>query len=287
MNHQGRTILVTGATGRQGGAVARHLLAAGWTVRALSRDPSKPAARALADAGAEVVPGDLDDRASLDRALSGVYGVFSVQNAWEHGPAGEVRQGKALAEAARAAGVAHFVQSSVGGAERRTGIPHFDSKWAVEQHVRALDLPATVLRPVFFMENFLPLRPAVLEGAFSLALRPDRPLQMIAVEDIGAFAALAFARPERFLGQALELAGDELTMPQVAETFARVIGRPVRFVEQPLEALRRASPERALMFQWFNDAGYRVDLAALRALHPDLLTFERWLRATGWDRAAG
>ena len=153
-SNAGRVILVSGATGQQGGSVARNLLEWGFAVRALTRDAEKAAARELADLGAEVVGGDLEDRASIERVLDGVYGVFSVQQFWEVGVEGEVRQGILLADAAKEAGVEHFVYSSVGSAHRDTGIPHFDSKWDVEEHVRASGVPYTVLRPVFFMQNW-------------------------------------------------------------------------------------------------------------------------------------
>ncbi len=280
------TILVTGATGKQGEAVARHLLSGGWQVRALTRDPLKPGAQALAKLGAEVVTGDFDQRTSIDRALAGAYGVFSVQN-WEAGAAREIQQGKTFADAARAAGVKQFVYSSVGGAERNTGILHFDSKWEIEQHVRALGLPATILRPVFFMDNFNSpnFRPAILQGTLTLALRPARTMQMIAVDDIGGFAALAFEKPGEYIGRAFELAGDELTMPQVAEAFSRVLGRTVRFVEQPIEQVRSFSKEYAVMFEWFNREGYKADIASLRALYPGLHNFQAWLDKSGWTQA--
>lgn len=171
------TILVTGATGQQGGAVTRHLLAGGWRLRALIRDPEKPAARALAENRVELVQGDLNDRASLNRALKGVYGVFSMQNFWlpDVGAEGEVRQGKTIADAATAAGVQHFVYTSVGAAHRGMGQAHFASKWEIEQHIRALGLPATILRPVSFMENYNWSRPQILNGTFSSrGLRPIR-----------------------------------------------------------------------------------------------------------------
>jgi len=193
------TILVTGATGQQGGAVTRHLLAGGWRLRALIRDPEKPAARALAENRVELVQGDLTDRASLHRALKGVYGVFSVQNFWlpDVGAEGEVRQGKNIADAASAAGVQHIVYTSVGAAHRGMGQAHFASKWEIEQHFRALGLPATILRPVSFMENYNWSRPQILNGTFSSrGLRPDKGMQLIAVDDIGAFTALAFANPQ-------------------------------------------------------------------------------------------
>ena len=207
MNNSEKTIVVIGATGQQGGATARHLLAQGWRVRALTRDPQGAAAQALAAAGAEVVSGNMDDRASLDQAFAGAYGVFSVQNFWlpDVGAAGEVRQGKIVADAAKAAGVRHFVYTSVGGAERQTGLSHFDSKWQIEEYVRSLSLPATVLRPVFFMENLTSPMMGPRDGVLANALRPTTSLQMIAVEDIGYFAALAFARPQEFIGKAIEL----------------------------------------------------------------------------------
>ena len=230
MSNSDKLIVVTGATGQQGGATAKHLLKQGWRVRALTRDVQGAAAQALAFAGAEVVAGNMDDRASLDQAFAGAYGVFSVQNFWlpDVGAAGEVRQGKIVADAAKAAGVRHFVYTSVGGAERKTGLSHFDSKWQIEQYVRSLGLPATILRPVFFMENLTSPMMGPRDGVLANALKPTTSLQMIAVEDIGFFAALAFARPQEFIGKAIELAGDALTMPQVAETMTRVTGQPVQ-----------------------------------------------------------
>ena len=282
MSNSEKTIVVTGATGQQGGATARHLLAQGWHVRALTRDPQGAAAQALAAAGAEVVSGNMYDRASLDQAFAGAYGVFSVQNFWlpDVGAAGEVRQGKLVADAAKAAGVRHLVYTSVGGAERQTGLSHFDSKWQIEEYVRSLSLPATVLRPVFFMENLTSPMMGPRDGVLANALRPTTSLQMIAVEDIGFFAALAFARPQEFIGKAIELAGDSLTMPQVAETMTRVTGQPVQFVEVPLEQVAAFSQETADMLAWFNDHGYEADIAGLRKLHPGMLTFETLLRKT-------
>jgi len=277
MHHKDKIILVSGATGKQGGATARHLLAGGWRVRALTRNPAAPAAQALAARGAELVQGDMAARADMDRALDGAYGVFSVQNTWTHGVDGELVQGKTLADAAQAAGIQHFVYTSVGGAERNSGLPHFESKWQLEQYIRALGLNATVLRPVFFMENFRDFA-APGDGVLAIALKPDTALQMIAVDDVGAFAAMAFDRPAEFAGKAIELAGDSLTMPQVAAAMSRVTGQPVRFVEQPLDQVRSYSPEIAAMYTWFNDHGYKADIPALRALHPGLMTFETWLR---------
>ncbi|GHP00480.1 hypothetical protein KSF_105270 [Reticulibacter mediterranei] len=277
-------ILVVGATGNQGGTTARRLLTDGWSVRALTRDATSEKAQAPAEAGAEVVQGNLEDRVSLEAALQGVYGVFGVVNFGLAGVGseGEVRQGRALADAAAAAGVQHFVFSSVGGAERKTGIPHFESKWQIEHYIRLLEVPSTVLRPVAFMDNYLFLRPLILNGTLpSFGLRSARAMQLVALTNIAAFVALAFANPEYYLGKALELAGDELTTAQTAVVFSRVIGRPVQVQDNAGE--QRNEP--GAMLRWFNEQGYAANIPALRKLHPEPLTLEAWARKTGWENA--
>jgi uncharacterized protein YbjT (DUF2867 family) len=197
MTNRNGIVLVTGATGRQGGSVVRHTLAKGWKLRALTREPAGTAAKALIDRGVEVVRGDLEDPASLEKAARGAYGVYSVQDFWAVGVKREVQQGKNLADAAREAGIEHFVYSSAGGAERHTGIDHFESKWEVEKHIRKLGLPATMIRPVAFMENYYidQVEIALLKGKLMDPIRGDKPYQTIATDDIGGFVALAFERP--------------------------------------------------------------------------------------------
>ena len=283
----GNTILVSGATGQQGGAVARQLLDRGISVRALTRDAGKPAARELAERGAEIVEGDLEDHESLERALEGVYGVFSVQQFWGIGSEGELRQGKALADAAKAAGVSHFVYSSVGGAHRNTGIPHFESKWQVEEHVRSLGLPLTVLRPAFFMQNWEWMREPILGGTLPQPLDLEKPFQMIDSEDIGVFVSMAFEDPEGWIGREVDISGDELTMPEIATTFSSVIGREVNHFQVPWDQFReQMGEEGVIMYRWFNDVGYEADIAALRKEHPGLVSLEQYLRGHGWERAA-
>src|SRR6266487_5057182 len=204
-----KVIAVNGATGQQGGAVARKLLAEGWKVRALTRDVNKPAAQELASIGAELVAGDMEDRAQLDAAFKDTYGVFSVQNFWlpNVGFDGEIKQGKNVADAAKAAGVQHLVYSSVGSAHRGMGQKHFESKWIIEQYIQSLNIPYTILRPVLFMDNYNWSRAQILNGTFTgMGLRSDKEVQSIAVEDIGVFVALAFANPEKYLGKTIELA---------------------------------------------------------------------------------
>ena len=281
-----RLIVVAGATGKQGGAVARSLLDRGFRIRALTRNPQKPEAQALTDRGAEVVQGDMEDRSSMERALEGAYGVFSVQNFWETGYDSEVQQGKTVADAAKAAGVEHFVYSSVGSAHRQTGIPHFESKWEAENHAREIGLPYTILRPVFFMQNWEMMRGMVLGGTLAQPLDPDKPFQQVAVEDIGAYAAIAFENPDRWIGREVDLAGDEPTMPEIAETLGRVIGREVSYYQVPWNQFEeQMGKEFTVQYRWFNDVGYEADIAALRQEYPELTTFERYLRSHGWEGA--
>jgi len=264
MSEAGRIILVTGATGQQGGAVAHELLEAGYRVRAMTRKPESDKAKALAVAGAEIVQGDLDDAASLERALEGVWGVFSVQNTWEAGVEKEEEQGKRLAELAKKAGVQHFVYTSVGSAHRETGIPHFDNKWRVEQTIRSLGFPSwVILRPVFFMENFSSpwYKPGIDEGKLVMAVKPDTVLQLIAVADIGKYGAMAFEKHDELNGLEIDIAGDEMTLPQVAEMIAAVAGHPVEFVSPPIEEVRAWSEDFALMLEWFDAKGYEADIA--------------------------
>lgn len=274
------TILVLGGTGRQGGAVARELLRRGRSVRALVRDPGKEEAQALRAAGAVLVGGDLDDEASLLAAMADVHGVFSVQTF--RGPGGveaEERQGRAVADAAVQAGVRHFVYSSVGGADRDTRVPHFESKLRIERYLRTLDLPTTVLRPVMFHDVLLDIPPRPVEGelVLSMWLDPETSVQLIATSDIGAFAADAFESPDAWIGRVVEIAGDELTGPQMAAAFEAVSGVPTRFQQLPIEPLRAARADLANMFDWFERDGYRADLPELRRIRPDLVTLEAWL----------
>ena len=291
MENTNKTVLVTGATGRQGGAVIRRMLGNEWKLRALTRRPNAPAAQELTRQGIEVVPGDLEDPASLERASRRVYGVYSVQDFWSVGAKREVDQGKNLAEAAKKAGVEHFVYSSVGGAERNSGIDHWESKWEIEKHIRKFGLPATILRPAAFMENYYidQVEIGILKGKLMDPIGADKPYQTIASEDIGAFAALAFERPKEFIGLELEIAGSELTNPEAAQVFSRVLGKPVKFQRLPMPMVRLfLGKEFYQMFRWFNDAGYQANIAELRRRYPEirLHTLEEWLREEGWHKRA-
>jgi uncharacterized protein YbjT (DUF2867 family) len=265
------SIVVTGATGRQGGAVARKLIDDGWDVCAFVRDADKPASRALAGLGANLLTGDLNDADSVNQAVDGAYGVFSVQT-WANGVDVEERQGKIVADAAASARVEHFIYSSVGGSNRGTGVPHFESKWRVEQYIHEVALPYTIFRPAYFMENLLNQRESVCDGHLAPPMNPDVPLQFVAIDDIASFVAMAFRSPGSWLGHSPELAGDELTFLEVAGVLSARLGRDV----EVRAVVRPAEPERQVMARWFEDYGYDADISELRATLPSLHTFESW-----------
>jgi uncharacterized protein YbjT (DUF2867 family) len=284
-DHRGKLVLVTGATGNQGGATARHLLAAGWRVRALVRQDTAPAAVALAAAGAELVRGDLDDLASIEAAVRGAYGVYSVQSA----NGNEIAQGQAVAAAAKAEGVQHLVYSSVGGVEsqNRFYLEHgwgTIDKWQIEAHIRELGVPATILRPGGFMEDFTSPARFLQGGSLNVPWHDDLVMNLIAIDDIGAFAALAFAEPHVYLGTALELAGDRLTAPQIADELSIVADRYIGHTRVPLDILWERSPEAAKVFTWANETYFDTDPATLRTVYPGLEDFGTWLSRSGKAR---
>ncbi len=230
----------------------------------------------------------MDDPASLERAMADAYGVYSVQDYWTVGAEREIQQGKNVADAALAAGVQHLVFSSVGGAERSSRIDHFETKGAIERYIRARGLPATIFRPASFMENYyIPaVEKALLKGRLVDPVRADKPYQTIATDDIGKFVALAFDRPEEFIGLEFEIAGSELTNRQAAQVFARVLGHSVKYRRLPMPIVRVAlGKEFFQMFRWFNNSGYQADVEGLRERYPELRlrTLEDWLREDGWE----
>ncbi|MBE7211085.1 MAG: NmrA family NAD(P)-binding protein [Gluconacetobacter diazotrophicus] len=284
-----RTVLVLGATGQQGGGAARALVAAGWRVRALVRDPASSRAIALAAAGVALHRGNLSDPASVSAALLGADAVFSVQPSSGQGAAygvsdaDEIRWGTAVADAALAAGVSHLVYSSVNAAgPEPTGMGHFDSKSAIEAHLRALPLRHTILRPSAFMEILLLPGLGLDRGELTFALRPDQPMQFIAADDIGRIAATALSDPDRFAGRTIEIAGDAVTGDQLAAHLSRAAGRLIACRRFPDEVLA-GNPFLASLCALVDDgrlAG-RADLSVLRRDFPFLLTLDRWLAGPG------
>jgi len=276
-------VAVVGATGQQGGAATRALLEAGYAVRGLTRDPTSGAADELRRLGAEPVAADLDDPASVTQAFRGAAGVYAMTTFDSaDGTEGEKRQGRTIVDAAGEAGVRHLVLSSVGAAERGTGIPHFESKYAVETYLRDSGLPATVVRPVFFMENLLGT--AEEDGTLVVTLpMPDGvAVQLVAVADIGRVAA-AVMLEESWIGRAIEIGGDTRTGSQMAEAFTAATGRPATYRAQPLDALGDDTDLRA-MFAWFTEPdAYRADFETTRQLDPQVLELEQWVRASGFS----
>ncbi len=284
-----KTILVTGATGRQGGAVIRNLLKNNIPVRALSRTPQSLAAQLIREKGVDIVKGDMSDRTSLVEAMSGCDGVFSVQNYFEYGGEKEVQYGKNLADAAKQAGIQHFIYSSVCDADSNTGVPHFETKVVIESHIRKTGIPFTILRPVKFMENYyIPqVFRGILGGKLLDSIRPGKKHQMLAVEDIGKYATAAFQYPERSLSKTIDLAGDELTNEEVADTISGVLGMKVKFSRIPMPIVRLVmDKEMYLMFRWFNEKGFEADRDETARILPGIhaTSLKEFLLSENWQR---
>jgi uncharacterized protein YbjT (DUF2867 family) len=282
-----RIVLVSGATGQQGGAVARALLSRGHRVRVLTRKPDSDAARRLISAGADLVTGDLGDAASVLRAASSVDAMFLMGNSYESGTEEETRQGIIAAEAAKAAGVGHLIYSSVADANKKTGVPHFESKYLVEKHVAGLGIPHTISAPVAFMENIVAPWSigAVRQGTYAFAMPPKRVLQLVALADLGAFVAALVERREQVFGKRFDLAGDEISGEEQAKILSEVIGRPINYREIPIAEAGRQSEDLARMYEWFDRVGYDVDLAALRRDFSEVHwhSFAEWAREFDWS----
>jgi uncharacterized protein YbjT (DUF2867 family) len=286
MESQQDLVLVTGVTGKQGGAIARELVAKGVRVRGMTRHPDSTAARAIRELGVEIVAGDFDDETSVGTALAGAWGAYSVQNTWEVGVEREEEQGKRFAKLAREAGVQHLVYSSVASAHRQTGIPHFENKWRIEQTIRDLGFPThVVLRPVFFMENLTSpaFLSAIEQGKLAIGMAPTTPLQMIAVADIGKYGAWAFDKHRELNGRGLDIAGDQLTMLDTARLISAAAQHPVEFFRIPIEQVRAYSADTASMLEWFDRTGYNADIAAkARESGVRPTTFKDWAARAGW-----
>lgn len=284
------TILVTGATGAQGGSVARHLLERErFAVRALTRKPDSAAAAGLRERGAQVVRGDLADLGGLRSAMEGCYGVYGVTNFWEHFDA-EYQQGINLVDAVADSGVGHFVFSTLPSVERLTGgelsVPHFDLKARMEAYARSLTLPATFVHLAYYFDNFFvwfaPKRQA--DGSYRFGFpQGDAPLAGMAAEDVGGVVATIFERREEFLGRSLYVVGDDLPPAEYAGAMSRVSGRPVRYGHIPREVFAGfgfpGAEDLANMFEFYRTRvpDRQEDLVRSRELYPEMQSFEAWL----------
>ncbi len=288
-NPDPRPVLVTGATGKQGGATARRLLAKGRPVRALVRDTTTPAAAALAAAGAELARGDFDDPASLPPALDGAAAVFAIPPV-AFGPAGpdtdlEVARGRALIDATAAAGIEQVVLSTV--ATTSPASRGGEGKALIERYLRDHIALPTVLRPVRFMTNyvgtgFLGVDGLTADGVHRHLFPPHEPVQIIALADIAEFATLAFARPDRFAGRTLELAGDQPTPVEAAAAISAATGIPIRYEQLTDDEAAAINPTIAETRKRLAAGDHwHADIDALRVIHPGLRTLTDWLTETG------
>jgi len=284
---QSKLVLVTGATGNQGGACVEALLKKGHQVRALTRNPASRVANRLRERGVEIAVGDFTDRDSLVGAADGADAVYAMSTPYEQGAAQEIAQGITITDAAKSAGVAHFVYSSVASADRGTGIEHFDGKYSVERHIQTSGVPYTIVAPVFFMENLLQpwTLPSLRQGKLAMALPTTRSLQQIAVADIGAFVAAVIERGDTVFGRRFDIAGDELTGEEAAAVLSKVTGREVHYEGFPPDVLRAQGEDMARMFEWFDSIGYAADIKSLRRDFPEVRwrTFEQWARKQDWN----
>ncbi|MEV4455057.1 NmrA/HSCARG family protein [Microbispora sp. NPDC049633] len=283
------TVLVIGATGKQGGAVAELLLDHGHEVTAYVRSPEAPSARALSAAGVRLVPGDLADPEALAGAARGVDAIFGLSVPFGSGGKDEeVAQGRLLVDVAMRAG-AHLVYSSVRGADRLTAtdIDHADSKQLVEAYLREQEVRATVLGPVYFMENvlnvgFSRLRDGVLANPLSAA----KPLDQVTVRDIAGLAVHAIEHPDRFVGERIDVVSDRVTGEEAARILSDVLGREIPYHRLPLDQVRQwAGDEIADMFQRFEENTDFLDVDGLHAAYPDVAwhSYADWARTVDWD----
>ena len=273
-------ILVTGATGQQGGSVARLLLQKKHKVYALTRSKDTPssAIQDLVNRGANIVRGDLNDPDSLRHIVKDIESIFLMGTPFEDGTEGEIRRGKLVADIAKENKVEHLIYSSVVNADKNTGIPHFESKYKVEQHIKNLGIPYTIIGPTFFMENLLTprLRQGLQQGQLALPLSPSTILQQISVQNIAEFSAMVIESPERFLGKRIDIASDEVTGQQVTEIFSIVLGHEIKYTPIP-----PPNKDLARMFEWYEKVGTGIDITSLQREYPvvNWITFKDWAKS--------
>ena len=282
-----KRILVTGATGQQGGAVVEALLDKGHQIFALTRNPDSARAIKLTARGVDVVRGDLDHPAAIRDTLENIDSLFLVGSPFEAGVDAETKQGINVTNAAITAGVSHVVYTSVADADKKTAIPHFDSKFKVEQHLVASGVAYTIIAPAFFYDNMMApfVLPGLKEGAFAQALPANVKLQSISVKNIGEYAALALDNQARFNGKRINLAGDELTGTNYADVLSAASKRQINYVEAPIAEVRKFSEDMALMYEWFAAVGYSVDVGQLKLEYPEVEweTFSQWAGRQDWS----
>lgn len=284
---QARKVLVFGATGQQGGSLIQALISQGHHITGLSRNPASPKAQALSAQGVEMKQGNFMDEQAMSELMQGMDTVFFMTTPFEKGTEHETQQGIAVANAAKQAGVGHLIYSSVGGADLGTGIPHFDSKYAVEQHIQSLGIPYTIIAPVYFMENAVApwSHDALKEGVIRMAMPGDRVLQQVSVADIGKMAAVAVNRRESMFGKRIDLAGDSLTGEQTAAILSQASGKHLRYEGFSAEFLKQHDEDMGLMYEWFDQVGYSSNIESLKTEYPELQleNLQSWAAKQDWS----
>lgn len=279
-------VLVIGATGQQGGVVAKQLIQRGHKVRAFTRSPESVKAKLLQKLGMEITKGDFSDISTLERAMERVDAVFAMGSPFEKGVEIETKNGMAIVDAFTNLGIRHLVYSSVGSANKNTGIAHFESKFKVEQYIEKKEIPFTIVRPVYFMENLYSpwTLPGIKEGRLNSPLPPDRNLQMISIKDIASFVVYIMERRDEFLSKKIDIASDEISGNQSAKILSKVLKREIVYTQLSYDQVKNAGEDYIAMYKWFNDVGYSIDTSFLRNTYPEIKwhRLEEWVEEQDW-----
>jgi uncharacterized protein YbjT (DUF2867 family) len=279
---QANTIFVTGATGNQGGAVVRSLLNNGFKVKALTRNAASPAAQALKKLNVDIVQGNLNNPSSYREHLKEIDGIFCVLT-FENGIQEEISQGKELANLAKSYNVSHFLYSSVIGADLKTGIPHWESKLIIENHIKQLNLPYTIIRPAALFENFLipAVKKRILKGTLPSPLAKNVVQLFVSSTDIGDISSLIFLGPDQYVGKTILLAAEEISQENIAVIFSNVLGKEIKYQKMPMVLTRLFMGKTLyIMFKWFNEnyASLIKNSATFHKEFPNMLSLSEWIR---------
>ena len=275
-------IFVTGATGNQGGAVARSLINNGFKIKVITRNPSSVPAQNLKKLHAEIIQGDLNNTETYCAHIKDVDGIFAVLT-YENGIDKEIKQGMDLVNLAKEYDIKHFLYSSVIGADQNTGIPHWETKYKIENHIKQINLPYTIIRPASLFENFLipQVKSRILKGKLASPVNKDVIQQFICSKDIGEISAEIFMNPGKYSGKILTIAAQEMDMKEVANIFSEALGKEIKYQKLPMFITRLVmGKDLYKMFKWINenDAVFLKDLYAFRKEYPKLIELKQWIQ---------
>jgi uncharacterized protein YbjT (DUF2867 family) len=277
-----KKIFVTGATGNQGGAVVRNLLSKGFYVKALVRNPDTPAAKKITQEHVEIIKGDLDDPASYKQYLQETDGVF-CNLVFKYGVDKEIKQGFDLVNLSKENNIKHFVYSSVIGCDLNTRIPHWESKFKIENHIKASGIIYTIIRPSSLYENFLipQVKSGIMKGKLVMPTHKNKVQQFISSEDIGKVAACIFSNKEKYSGRTITLAAEQMDVEQLAAVFSKALNKEIKFQQLPMFIVWLAMGKNlAKMFRWINnnDALIVKDIPGLKNEFPGMMSLEEWIK---------